>query len=218
MTLRSSTPASVPAIEPDPPVSSVPPITTAAIAWSSRPTPIVDWPDEERAATSRPASPASSAAHEVHRRLHPGDRQPHQARRVLAAADRVTACPYRVRCQHDPADQRTRWRRCMTGTRIPRIEPWPSRVTARSAGDEEDRVALVGDGERQSRANSSVGEGDDERRHPGPGDQQAVGQPDQPADRQRQRDRHDAARTASRTRRARPTARAATRPTGRCRR
>ena len=34
-------------------------MTTAAIAWSSRPTPIVDWPDDERAATSRPARPAS---------------------------------------------------------------------------------------------------------------------------------------------------------------
>ena len=45
-------------MDPEPPVSRVPPMTTAAIACSSRPTPIVDWPDDDRAATSTPARPA----------------------------------------------------------------------------------------------------------------------------------------------------------------
>ena len=34
-------------------------MTTAAIAWSSRPTPMVESPDDERAATRMPASAAS---------------------------------------------------------------------------------------------------------------------------------------------------------------
>jgi hypothetical protein len=34
-------------------------MTTAAIARSSSPTPMVDWPDDERAATGSPARPAS---------------------------------------------------------------------------------------------------------------------------------------------------------------
>src|SRR4029079_1760601 len=41
---RSSTPASVVPTEPMPPVSSVPPTTTAAMANSSQPTPSMGWP------------------------------------------------------------------------------------------------------------------------------------------------------------------------------
>jgi len=45
MTLRSATPTAVPSTVPAPPVSSVPPMTTAAIASSSVPTPITVTPD-----------------------------------------------------------------------------------------------------------------------------------------------------------------------------
>src|SRR5262245_30390144 len=58
MTRSSKTPASVPLTEPAPPVSSVPPMTTAAIASSSRPSPTMVTPEAEYAAASAPASPA----------------------------------------------------------------------------------------------------------------------------------------------------------------
>ncbi len=42
--VKIRTPSSVPITVPRPPLSSVPPITTAAMAWSSRPVPWVEEP------------------------------------------------------------------------------------------------------------------------------------------------------------------------------
>src|SRR5690606_26418982 len=61
ITPSSSTPAIVPVMPPAPPVSRVPPMTTAAMASSSRPMPRMVTPDDSRAALSAPASPASRA-------------------------------------------------------------------------------------------------------------------------------------------------------------
>jgi hypothetical protein len=58
MSPSSSTPQSVPATDPSPPVSRVPPTTTAAIAVSSQPTPSAGWPAPYWAASSTPAIPA----------------------------------------------------------------------------------------------------------------------------------------------------------------
>ena len=43
---KMSTPTNVPANKPTPPLSNVPPTTTAAIASSSRPFPAVGFPDD----------------------------------------------------------------------------------------------------------------------------------------------------------------------------
>ena len=51
----SSTPASVVATEPTPPVSRVPPTTTAAIENNSQPTPSAGWPAPNWAARITPA-------------------------------------------------------------------------------------------------------------------------------------------------------------------
>ena len=83
-----STPASVEPTEPTPPVSSVPPTTTEAMANSSQPTPSVGCPAPNCEARITPGDPGQRAAQRVDQQLHPVDRQAHQPRRVLAAADR----------------------------------------------------------------------------------------------------------------------------------
>jgi len=57
---RMTIPSSVPATDPIPPLSSVPPITTAAIASSSHPTAIVGSPAGESESITTPASAASN--------------------------------------------------------------------------------------------------------------------------------------------------------------
>ena len=58
MSPSSITPASVAPTEPRPPVSSVPPTTTAAIENNSQPTPSAGWPAPNCEARITPASPA----------------------------------------------------------------------------------------------------------------------------------------------------------------
>ncbi|CAM5253647.1 hypothetical protein SALBM135S_10157 [Streptomyces alboniger] len=60
MTFRSSTPTSDPLMKPKPPVSRVPPMTTAEIASSSMPEPRMVTPETSHAALSAPARPAQS--------------------------------------------------------------------------------------------------------------------------------------------------------------
>ncbi len=119
MTLSSSTPASVPLSEPAPPVSSVPPMTTAAIASSSRPSPIVGRPDEVCAATSTPARPASSAAEHVDQHPDAGHRQTHQLGRLLAAADGEHGLAEPGAVEHHHAEQRTATSANQTGAPTP---------------------------------------------------------------------------------------------------
>jgi hypothetical protein len=55
-------PMTVPTIEPVPPVSEVPPMTTAAIACSSYPSPVPGWADARRAEIITPARPVNRPA------------------------------------------------------------------------------------------------------------------------------------------------------------
>ena len=61
-TAMMSAPITVPTIEPLPPCSEVPPITTAAIASSSSPMPPTGWAELRREAASTPAIPTNSPA------------------------------------------------------------------------------------------------------------------------------------------------------------
>ena len=56
---RTKAPMTEPMIEPDPPVSSVPPITTAAIASSSQPMPVMFWALPSREVYTTPPMAAS---------------------------------------------------------------------------------------------------------------------------------------------------------------
>ena len=57
-----SAPTMVPQIVPMPPERLVPPMTAAAIASSSMPTPCPGWPEPTREETTRPARPESRPA------------------------------------------------------------------------------------------------------------------------------------------------------------
>ena len=57
-TPSSSAPTRVPTIAPRPPAIEVPPITTAAMASSSKPTPTPGWPLVTREACTMPATAA----------------------------------------------------------------------------------------------------------------------------------------------------------------
>src|SRR6218665_939627 len=87
ITASSSTPVRVLRIEPSPPVSSVPPTTTAAMAINSQPAPSVGEP-EVCAANKTPAKPAQAPRQCVARDLDPLYRQAHQTRGFLVATDR----------------------------------------------------------------------------------------------------------------------------------
>lgn len=88
MTKSSAAPASVPVTDPTPPASSVPPMTTAAIARSSNASPIrASWPPPDNAVVKIPAIPAHSPV-----MTQPSvvvDRQPHQFRDRAVAPDRL---------------------------------------------------------------------------------------------------------------------------------
>ena len=83
-----SAPISVPSIVARPPVSSVPPTATAAMASSSTPRPTrLESAAEFLAMTMRPATPAAEAADHVDGALDAIDADAGEARRRLVAAD-----------------------------------------------------------------------------------------------------------------------------------
>ena len=101
----TSTPSSEPMTKPYPPVSSVPPIATAAIASSSMPIACSGLPDctALNVYSSEP-SEAQNPLIDVHADLRARYRQPHQHRRRLAAADGVDGAAEARVVEHDDTD------------------------------------------------------------------------------------------------------------------
>ena len=86
---KMRTPTNVPASPPRPPMRLVPPITTAAMASSSRPEPASGFPCRYWATNKTPASPARKARDHVGGQLDLRDLDARKLRRLRIAADRV---------------------------------------------------------------------------------------------------------------------------------
>ena len=120
-----STPESVAPTEPTPPVSSVPPTTTEAMAKSSQPTPSVGWPAPNWAARMHAGEAGHAVRSAIDGEHHPVDRQPHQARRILAAADGQDVPSEGREVQRKRAENIGDQRDPGRATGKPRKSPWP---------------------------------------------------------------------------------------------